>query len=164
MKKLYFKEEFFKLTDNYPIMDEDGQDEFFLHQNFTLMGYRANVNDKDDNLAFTIERKVFNLFPTYRVNFTDGKKMIIKAKLSLINRKVMINYNGDILKLKGNILDHEFGVYNSSGKIAEIDKKLFSFTDHYELTIFDENYTQALIAICICLNNMKDIEDSNSED
>lgn len=162
MKKLYFKEEFFKITDNYPIMNEEGQDEYFLHQNFTLLGYKAHVDDTDDNLLMTIERKVFNLFPSYYVNFADNKKMLIKAKLSLLNRKVTINYNGEILILRGNFFDYDFSVYKGSNKIAYIDKKIFSFTDHYELTILNKNYTLALVAICICLNDMKDIDEESS--
>ena len=29
MKKYYFKEKFFKITDHYPILDEDGKKDIF---------------------------------------------------------------------------------------------------------------------------------------
>lgn len=36
MKKYIFKEKFFKITDNYWIKDERGEDAFYLDQDFTF--------------------------------------------------------------------------------------------------------------------------------
>lgn len=45
MKKLYFKEKFFKITDHYPILDEDGREAYYLDQDFTFIGYKSSVSD-----------------------------------------------------------------------------------------------------------------------
>ena len=44
MRKLYFKEKFFKITDNYPILDEDGRKAYYLDQDFTFIGYNSIVS------------------------------------------------------------------------------------------------------------------------
>ena len=45
--------------------------------------------------------------------------------------------------------------------IGKVTRELFALTDTYELTILDENYTEKLIALVICLNNMIDLEKSS---
>lgn len=37
MKKYYFKEKFFKITDKYWIMDENNDKAFYLDQDFTFL-------------------------------------------------------------------------------------------------------------------------------
>ena len=43
MKKYYFKEKFFKLTDKYPILDENGNEVYFFDQDFKFVGYKAKL-------------------------------------------------------------------------------------------------------------------------
>ena len=62
MKKYYFKEKFFKITDKYPILDENGKEVFFFDQDFKFVGYEAKLKDMDGNILFNISKKKFFLF------------------------------------------------------------------------------------------------------
>lgn len=42
MKKYYFKEKFFKLTDKYPILDENGNEVYFLTKILNLLAIRLS--------------------------------------------------------------------------------------------------------------------------
>ena len=160
MKKYYFKEKFFKLTDKYPILDENGNEAYFFDQDFKFVGYKAKLKDMDGNILFDISKKILSFLQTYYVDFYDGSHMEINQKLSFLKRKVSAFYQGKELNLKGNYLDHDFEVYFKNDLIAEMNKKFFAFTDQYELTVYDENFTLLLIALCLCINEMKDRDDA----
>ncbi|MCW6701346.1 hypothetical protein NH288_04520 [Anaerococcus sp. NML200537] len=158
MKKYYFKEKFFKITDKYWIMDENNDKAFYLDQDFTFFGYRSRVFDKDMKEAFKVERKILSFLPTYFVDFKDGSQMTIKSRLSFLRRKVDIETDFGTIYLKGSIWDYNFDISLDGKKIGEISKVFFAMTDQYELRVLDEDYTEAMLALVICLNNIKDSE------
>lgn len=164
MKKLYFKEKFFIITDHYPIVDENGREVYYLDQNFTLVGYNSNVSDADGKNLFSITREIFTLLPRYQVVFSKGTNMTVQKKFEFFRHRVDIFMsNGDNLYLDGDIWHLNFQVINKEGAlVGEVYKKFFSFADNYELTIYDENYDQELISLVLCLNNMVDLEKATS--
>ena len=164
MKKLYFKEKFFKITDHYPIVDENGREVYYLDQNFTLVGYNSNVSDGNGKNLFSITREIFTLRPRYQVVFSKGTDMTVQKKFEFFRHRVDIFMsNGDNLYLDGDIWHLNFQVINKEGAlVGEVYKKFFSFADNYELTIYDENYDQELISLVLCLNNMVDLERATS--
>lgn len=159
MKKYYFKEKFFKIIDKYPILDENGKKVFFFDQDLKLVGYKANLKDRDGQILFEISKKIFALFQTYYIDFYDSSKMKIKQNFSFVKRRIDAYYKGKKFKLKGSIIDHNFEVYYKNELVAKMNKKFFSLTDNYELTVYNEDLTLALIALCLCLNQMKDRDD-----
>lgn len=160
MKKYYFKEKFFKITDKYPILDENGKEVFFFDQDFKFVGYEAKLKDMDGNILFNISKKILSFLQTYYVDFYDGSRMEINQKLSFLKRKVDAFYDGKELNLKGSFMDHDFEVYYKNNLIADMNKKFFAFSDQYELTVYDENFTLVLIALCLCINEMKNRDDA----
>lgn len=160
MKKYYFKEKFFKLTDKYPILDENGNEAYYFDQDFKFVGYKAKLKDMEGKVLFYISKKILSFLQTYYVDFYDGSHMEINQKLSFLKRKVSAFYKGKELTLKGNYLDHDFEVYFKNNLIAEMNKKFFTFTDQYELTVYDESLSLVLIALCLCINEMKNRDDA----
>lgn len=156
MKNYYFKEKFFKITDHYAILDEDGNDAYFVDQDFKLIGYSSTISDSNRNPILEIDKEIFSLFQKFNVNFTDGRYMRVESKLSFLTRKVEVDYEGETFKLNGNFIDLNFDIYRGSDLIGEIEKTFFAMTDTYRLTVHDENYREALLALTLCLNNIKD--------
>lgn len=71
MKKYYFKEKFFKITDHYPILDESGKKAFYVDQKLKLIGYKVRVSDENHDEIFSIDRSFKPFLPTYKVDFAD---------------------------------------------------------------------------------------------
>lgn len=160
MKKYYFKEKFFKITDHYPILDEDGKKAFFVDQKFKFLGYEAAVSDSTDEMIFTINRKLISFLPVYEINFKDSKKkMTIKSNISLFRKSIDVISESGKINVKGNLWDYEFKAYFKGDLIGEVSKKILSFTDQYQLKVYEEDFTEELIALCLSLNNIKDTEE-----
>lgn len=160
MKRYIFKEKFFKITDKYWIKDEDGKDSFYLDQDFTLMGYRAAVYGPDKQRLFRIEKKILSLLPKFFVNFEDGSRMTLNQRFTLLRKSIDVSTDFGTINLKGSIWDYSFIISLDGEKIGEVSRKFISLTDHYVLTVFDEDYTLAMIALVICLNKIQDDEAS----
>lgn len=162
MKNYYFKEKFFKITDHYAILDENGNDAYFVDQDFKLLGYSSTISDINRNPILEIDKEIFSLFQKFNVNFYDNRYMRVESKISFLTRKIDINYEGEVFNLKGKIFDMNFEIFKGDDLIGEIEKTFFAMTDTYRLTVHDENYTEALLALTLCLNNIKDTDRANS--
>lgn len=161
MRKLYFKEKFFKITDHYPILDEDGREAYYLDQDFKFFGYRSYVSDIDGHEILNIDRKIISWLPKYTVNMADGSTMIVERLISFFKHKVGVHLDNESLYIEGNVWRLNFKVENSKGQtIGLVNKKFFALTDTYELTIYDEDYIEELIGLVVCLNNMIDLEEA----
>lgn len=160
MKKYYFKEKFFKIIDHYPILDENGKKAFYVDQKLKLIGYKVRVSDENHDEIFSIDRSFKPFLPTYKVDFADKNKasMKIKANLSIFRKSIDVIMDNDRINLSGDSFDYEFKIRYKGETIGEVTKKILSMTDQYELTVYDENYILELISLCICLNNIKDME------
>ena len=160
MKKYIFKEKFLKITDKYWIKDEDGKDSFYLDQDFTFIGYRATVFGSDRQRLFRIEKKILSLLPKFFVDFEEGAKMTINQRFTFLRKSIDVDCDFGTINLKGSIFDYDFIISLNGEKIGEVNRKFISLTDHYVLTVFNEDYTLAMIALVICLNKIHDDEAS----
>ena len=156
MKNYYFKENLFKITDHYPILDDDGREVYYVDQDFTLIGYDVKISDIDGNEILKIEKELFSLLQKFNVNFSDGKFMRVESKISFLVRRIHIDYDGESLRLEGQFPDLNFEIYRDKDLIGEIQKTFFALTDTYKLSVYDEKYTEALLALTLCVNNIKD--------
>lgn len=160
MKKYIFKEKFFKITDKYWIKDGEGRDSFYLDQDFTFMGYRAAVFSPDRERLFTINKKIISLLPKFYVDFENGSQMVINKRFTILRKSIDVDTDFGTINLKGSVWDYNFVITLGGEKIGEVSRKFISLTDHYVLTVFDEKYTLAMIALVICLNKIHDDEES----
>ena len=161
MKKLYFKEKFFKITDHYPILDENGREAYYLDQDFTFLGYESKVTDLNAKTILQISRQLLTFLPRYTVSMHDGRSMIVQKKFEFFRHRVDVSLDDDALYLEGDIFHLNFTVTNKNGQtIGAVNKKFFALTDNYELIVYDEAYIEELIGLVICLNNMIDLEEA----
>lgn len=162
MKNYYFKEKFFKITDHYPILDDDGNAAYYVNQDFTFIGYDVKVSDMKGREILKIEKELFSFLQKFNVNFSDGKFMRVESKISFLVRRIGIDYDGESLSLEGQFPDLNFEIYKGEKVIGEIEKTFFSLADSYRLTVYDEEYTEALLALTLCVNNIKDTAERNN--
>ena len=161
MKKLYLKEKFFKITDHYPILDENGREAYYLDQDFTFLGYESKVTDLNAKTILQISRQLLTFLPRYTVSMHDGTSMIVQKRFEFFRHRVDVSLDDDALYLEGDIFHLNFTVTNQNGQtIGAVNKKFFALTDNYELIVYDEAYIEELIGLVICLNNMIDLEEA----
>ncbi|NLC96036.1 MAG: hypothetical protein GX675_00485 [Erysipelotrichaceae bacterium] len=163
MKKLYFKQKIIKITDHYEVYNENQEIEYYVDQDFKFIGFSVNVTDAKRDYVFNIEKEILSIFPKFYINFRDGSNITMKSRFSMLRKKIDIESDDLSLRLEGDYFNYDFTVYNEDEAIAVIKKKFLSFSDTYELTIFDDYYTDIILAVTIGVDCIKDDERRNSQ-
>lgn len=77
MYKLYIKQKVFKITDHYPIIDENENEVYYVDQDFKLLGNTVHIQKIETGENIVVNREVLTLLPRYTVSFPDGKEIKI---------------------------------------------------------------------------------------
>ena len=85
--------------------------------------------------------------------------MTVQRKVSFLGKKVEVYLDGDLVRLDGDLINLNYQVQNSAGRlIGDLNKKFIALSDTYQLTIYDGEYEEELIALALCINNMNDMK------
>lgn len=112
----------------------------------------------DGSEAFVINRKVLTLMPKFDVEFSNGKTAEIKQNFTFFKKSIDILSEDYSLRLEGSFWDMDFGVFNNEIEVGNIRKQIFAWGDTYVISVFDAEFEEALIALLIALDNIKDGE------
>ena len=55
----------------------------------------------------------------------------------------------------------DFGVFNNGTEVGNISKQFLSWGDTYVIRVFDAEFEEALIALLIAVDNIKDGEENH---
>lgn len=158
MRKLYIRQKVFKITDHYPVLDENGEALYQVDQDFTFIGMRIHVTRHGGTPVFTIERKLLTFLPQFVITYADGKEVLLKSRLSLLRKVIDIFPEELNLSIRGSYMDHDFSILRRGEVIAEIHKKWLTWGDCFEITIHDEALQDLSIGVMIALDAMLDAE------
>ncbi|MCK8058151.1 MULTISPECIES: LURP-one-related/scramblase family protein [unclassified Fusibacter] len=156
MKKLFIKQKVFKITDHYPITDENQETIYQVDQDFKLIGNTVRVSDKYGSELFVVSKEVFTLLPRFVVRFANGNEVVLKSRFTLFNKEIDIDPDGLKLFLKGDFFDHNFSLYENNTQIGSITEEYFTWGDTFVLTINDESKQDLIVAIMIAVDCIKD--------
>ena len=156
MHKLYLNQKIFKITDHYEVFDDAGNAVYQVNQDFRIFGNTVHVRRINDNLGFTIDRKILTILPRYTITFNDGKVIKVKQNLTIFKKNIDLMSNDYNLKLKGNFWDLNFEVFEGSRVVGRIYKEYFAIRDKFVLEILDDEYEDEILALTIVVDEIKD--------
>lgn len=159
--KLYIKQKVFKITDHYPVLDENQNVVYQVDQDFKIIGNRVRVSDANGRELFIVEKEILTFFPKYTVNFPDGREIHIKSRMEFFKKKIDIEQDGQELYLEGDWFDFEFTIYRNSEAIGRISREIFTWGDTYQLDVFDQRYQELVVALTIAVDCIKDTQQNN---
>lgn len=162
MRKLYVKQKVFKITDHYPIFDEEKKPVYQVDQDFRLVGNTVHVSNSQEQEIFVVEKVVFSLLPRYEVSFSDGREIELKSRLALLKKHIDVFPEEMGITLEGNIFDHDFSINKHGNMIGRIRKELFAWGDTYEISVYDERFQDLIVALMIAVDCIKDSQRNSS--
>jgi len=89
----------------------------------------------------------------------DGKKIAdVHRRLVGLRDHLKVDLEGGgELKIKGNLVDHEYTVKGEHGKVAEISKKWFRVRETYGVAIAEGQDDALLLAITVAVDSLTDV-------
>lgn len=161
MYELYIKQKVFKITDHYDIMGADQKPVYHVDQDFRFVGNTVHVKRMDGSEAFVMNKRVLTFMPKFDVFFGNGKTALIKQNFTFFKKSIDIFSDDYSLSLEGNFWDMDFGVFNNGIEVGNISKELLTWGDTYIIRVFNAEFEEALLALLIAIDNIKDGEKNN---
>lgn len=154
------RQKIFSFGDNFTVSNEYGEPILVVKGKVFSLGDKLRIYDPNMNEMYYIEQKLFRLLPEYRIYENGSEVAFLKKEFTLFKPRININSKYGNFSIEGNILQHNFTVYNGSQVVATVSKKFLSFTDEYNLEVLDERNVSFLITLVIVIDQI--LHDSNN--
>lgn len=132
--RLYIKQKVFSWVDRFSVMDENGQDRFFVEGEFSI-GKKLHVYDTTGHERAFIQQKLFSFLPRYFV-FVNGVEIAeIVKEFTFLFPKYSIEGLG--WEMTGDFFAHDYEIVQNGQSIVSIHKEWMTWGDCYVLDIAD---------------------------
>lgn len=148
--RLYIKQKVFSWNDKFTVMDEFGNDKYYIEGEFFSLGKKLHIYDITGNEVASIQQKVWSFLPRYYV-FANGMQVaeIVKEFSFLFPRYSIAGLGWDI---NGSFTAHDYEITKSGFPIVSIHKEWMTWGDCYELNIANPDDEIVALAVVITID------------
>lgn len=153
--KLLFKQRFFSWFDSYDIYNELGETVYVVKGELAW-GHLLRIYDAYGRELGYIKQKMLTWLPRFEIYDGNTCAGCISKELSFFKPKFRIEYNGENWKMDGNWLEWDYQILDSyRGKIAEVSKQLWNWTDTYVLDIVNPDDALGVLMVILAIDAEK---------
>ena len=162
MTELILKQRIVSLLDSFKIYDSHGDLKYIVKGKLSLSRHKLVVYDADGRELATLREKIIKLLPTFQIKI-DGKTIgNIKKELTIFSPKFHVDFNK--WKVKGNILEWDYAIYDGRREVARMSKKLMRLTDTYSIKIDREEDELYALLVVLAIDAVKCSKGKNGDD
>lgn len=144
--KLLFKQRFFSWLDSYDIYDEAGNVVYTV-KGVLSWGHCLQIFDPAGNYLGCVKEEVFTFLPRFRFYLGEQCLGEIKKEFTFLVPRFTLDYCG--WEVEGDLFEWDYSVMEGGFCVMQASKRLFNFTDTYELDIARPQ--DALVSLMIVL-------------
>ncbi len=144
------------IGDDYYVENEAGSQVFKIDGKVLRARDTLKMEDMETGDTYRIQEKVVRVKDTMTIQKNGTKAAAVKkAIVSPVRDRFSIAIPGEAdLKLKGNILDHEYKLMRNGERVAEVSKKWFRVRDSYGIEVSPELDAGLVVASTVALDMM----------
>jgi uncharacterized protein YxjI len=151
-RRFQMREDLISIGDDYWIEDEGGNKAFRVNGKVARLRDTWVLEDARGNEVATIREKKLTIRDAIKIEIGGREAKVKKALVGIRDRFNVEVELGDDLKVKGNVVDHEYKIERNGDKIAEISKKWFRLRDTYGVEIEDEADAALVLAVTVAVD------------
>lgn len=151
-RRFQMREDLISIGDDYWIEDESGDKVFRVNGKVARLRDTWVLEDARGNEVATIREKKLTIRDAIKIEIGGREAKVKKALVGIRDRFNVEVQLGDDLKVKGNVVDHEYKIERNGDKIAEISKKWFRVRDTYGVEIEDEADAALVLAVTVAVD------------
>ena len=161
MKTYLVKQKFRLGGERFDIKDDQGRVAYQVEGSFFKIPKTFTIYDANGEQVSQITKTLITLLPQFEIKLSSGHSFYIRKKFSFLRDKYKFDNLG--LRVEGNIWDLNFRLlYDSNQVVAEITKELFHLTSTYQVSVYDETYSDLVISLCVAIDYVEMLESSSS--
>lgn len=152
--KYLVRQRLFTFNDSFYITNEQKRPVFQIEGKIFSLGNKLNIYDMNGNKLIYIEQKLFRFLSEYEIY--QGNRLIasIKKKLSFFRPKIDIVSDYGDFHIRGNIFAYDFSILRDERVIAEVNKKLISFSDTYLVDVAEGERDDFILSLVIVIDQI----------
>ena len=145
--KLYIKEHIFTWGDKFTVMDEYGNEKYFVQGEVFSWGKKLHVYDRYDREVAFIKQELFTWMPCYHVYVGDRDIAQVRKEFSFFLPRYRVDGLG--WEVNGHFLEHDYEITQNGCNVVTISKEWMTWGDSYELDIAPE--ADEIVALAVVL-------------
>ena len=143
---------------------DDGGRKFVMREKLFSIGDDYWIEDDDGEKVFKVNGKAMRARTTFVLEDTDGHEVVHIEDLASVH-KALVGFrdrfdidveNGEDLKAKGNVIDHEYEVKRDGDVVATVSKKWFRARETYGIEIAAGEDEGLLLAVAVAIDELAD--------
>ncbi len=146
----YYINQNFSFRDRFTIKNEQQEDAFLAEGELLSMGKRIMLRTMRGDDLLLIKEKLFSWLSHYE--FIIGNELVAEMKQELSFFKKRYKMVFPEWTIEGDFWGHRYEIKEGDKQIAQINKKVFSFMDAYEIEIFEDRYIELVLGIVIAID------------
>jgi uncharacterized protein YxjI len=157
--KLYIKEHVFTIGDQFSVLDEYGNEKYFVQGEIFTWGKKLHVYDRHGREVALIQQELFTFRPCYHVHVGGRDIAQVRKELSFFRPRYYVDgLNWDV---EGDFFAHEYRVTKNGRDIVSIDKEWMTWGDSYELTIAPDADEIVALAVVLTIDCVVESQNNN---
>ena len=150
------REKMFSIGDDFWIETDDGRRAYKVNGKALRIRSTFVIENQSGEELLKIQEKKLSIRDAMRIERGDTTVATVKkALVSPLRQRFTVELdNGSELKVKGNIIDHEYEIERDGTKIAEVSKRWFRVRDTYGIEIAEGENDALILATTVCLDEM----------
>jgi uncharacterized protein YxjI len=155
MTRYVMREKWLAFGDDSWIEDEAGDRVYRVDGKALRLRKTLKLENLDGDELCKIQERKLRLRDTMEIEAPDGSRLglIQKALITPLRERFEVEVPGrPELKVRGNILDHEYKIEREGDRIAEVSKKWLRMRDTYGIEIEPGEDELLILAVAIALD------------
>jgi uncharacterized protein YxjI len=161
MARYRMRQHLISLGEDFTIEDEKGRPAFQVDGKVLRVRETFEITDMQGREVATIREKKIALRDSMKV--LRGGQTIATVRKALIapfgDRFTVDVEGGEDLKVKGDLLDHEYEIRRGGRTVARVSKKWFTLTDTYGIDIAQGEDEGLILGAVVALDEMANDDD-----
>ena len=149
--KLLIEQEILTWRDKFTVMDESGNDRYYVKGELFSWGKKLHVTDLSGREVAYVEQQLFTFLPRYAVY--AGSVLIGEVVKEFSFFRPRYTVEGADWDVEGDFWDHDYTVFRGGVPVVSIQKEWFTWGDCYTLDVrnpADEIQALALVLAIDC--------------
>jgi len=154
------RQKLLSIGDDFWIEDEDGDKVYKVNGKAMRIRDTFVLEDRDGNEVAKIQEKKLAIRDKMKVERGDRTLATIhKAMIGIRDRFDIDVEDGEDLKARGNITDHEYEIKRDGDVIAKVSKRWFRVRDSYGIEVEPGEDDALILALTVAIDNMSRVRD-----
>ena len=146
------REKMIAIGDDYWIEDDSGTKVYKVNGKVARIRDTWVLEDARGHEVSKIRERKLSVRDAIKIEYGGGEAKVKKALVGIRDRFHVEVEDGEDLRVKGNIVDHEYEIERDGDTIAEVSKKWFRIRDTYGVEVFDEADSVLVLSVTVAVD------------